>query len=302
TNTATTTQSSLNNPRGLAYDSINNRLFVSQNSANRVSVFDVATITDNEPAINVLGQPDFTSSTFAVTQEGMRSPAGLAYDSVNNRLFVAQDSNAHRVTVYDVTTITDGEPAINVLGQTDFTTATSGLTQSKFNTPRGLAYDPLTSRLYVAEGSNHRVTVFDVAAITDGENAINVLGQANFTTNSSAISQAKTAFANGLALNAAGDRLYVVQQFSHNRVTVFDVAAITDGENALNVLGQPNFTNTSSANDLTGLPSPTGAAYDPTNDLLFVSIGSSTLGTARVFDVSAITNGEAAISSFGFDA
>ncbi len=46
-------------------------------------------------------------------------------------------------------------------------------------------------RLFVGDTSNHRVTIFDVASITDGENAVNVLGQLNFTSGSSATSQGR---------------------------------------------------------------------------------------------------------------
>ena len=52
------------------------------------------------------------------------------------------------------------------------------------NSPRGLIYDPAGNRLFVADFSNNRVMLFDVASITNGENAVNVLGQANFTSGS----------------------------------------------------------------------------------------------------------------------
>ena len=47
-----------------------------------------------------------------------------------------------------------------------------------------VAIDTAGQRLFVSDGQgsgNHRVLVYDVASITNGENAVNVLGQADFT-------------------------------------------------------------------------------------------------------------------------
>ena len=53
--------------------------------------------------------------------------------------------------------------------------------QSGLRNPSGVALDELASRLHVADTNNDRVMVFDSTALADGENAVNVLGQANFT-------------------------------------------------------------------------------------------------------------------------
>ncbi len=50
------------------------------------------------------------------------SPRRLAFDPSGNRLFVADYTN-NRVMVFDVGSITNGENAANVLGQTTFTTS-----------------------------------------------------------------------------------------------------------------------------------------------------------------------------------
>jgi len=73
--------------------------------------------------------------------------------------------------------IANGENAINVLGQTSFTAATGATSQSRMKNPQGVSIDPLTHTLFVADTSNHRVTVYDVTVITNGENATGVLGQ-----------------------------------------------------------------------------------------------------------------------------
>ncbi|MCB0522250.1 MAG: DNRLRE domain-containing protein [Saprospiraceae bacterium] len=266
TSTAATTQAGLNGPNDLAYDGQNKRLFVIETNNNRVTVFDVATITNGEAAINVLGQANFTTNTSATTQAGLNFPTGIAYDAANQRLFVADQIN-NRVTVFDVATITNGEAAINVLGQANFTTNTAATTQARLNIPNTLAYDPTNQRLFVSDYSNNRVLVFDVASITNGETAINVLGQANFTTGSAATTQSRMSNPFGVAY--ANDVLFVADA-TNNRILTFDVTAITDGEPAINVLGQSNFTTGTAATTQAGLSGPRRPDYDVTTGRLYV--------------------------------
>jgi len=93
--------------------------------------------------------------------------------------------------------------AVSALGQTTFTTATPASTQAGMRNPQGVSVDPGTNRLFVADGGNHRVTVYDVATITDGENAVNVLGQTTFTGNGSATAQNRMSYPRSVSLVAA---------------------------------------------------------------------------------------------------
>ncbi|MEX1997858.1 MAG: beta-propeller fold lactonase family protein [Candidatus Andersenbacteria bacterium] len=269
TNTGATTQAGLNTPLGLAYDSTNQRLFVTDASNNRVVIYDVTAITDGENAVNVLGQANFTTATAATTQAGMSSPRGVAYDSANQRLFVG-DSTNNRVVVFDVTAITDGENAVNVLGQANFTSSGAATTQAGMNNPQGLAYDSTNSRLFVADSSNNRVTTFDVTAITDGENAANVLGQTSFTVSTAATTQAGMSTPSAAAYDSTNSRLFV-SATGNDRVTTYNVASITNGESAVNVLGQANFTSSGEATTQAGMADPHGLAYDSTNSRLYVN-------------------------------
>lgn len=295
TGNSAATQAGLSSPRHFAIDTANNYLFVSDSANNRILVFDIATITDGEAAIHVLGQSNFTSSGIATTQTGLNAPHGLAFDPATKRLFVSQTGN-DRVSVFDVTTITDGEPAINVLGQSNFTTSGFGLAQNRFNDPRGMVFDPATNRLYISEELNRRVTVYDVASITDGENAINVIGQANFTTNSATVNQSTTPSAYDVSLNSSGTLLYVSQR-STQRITTFDVATITDGEPAVNVLGQANFSTSSVSTTQSGFNFVQGVYLNPLNNLLYVT--QSSANRLTIFDVNSITDGENAVDALG---
>ncbi|MBI2058614.1 MAG: carboxypeptidase regulatory-like domain-containing protein [Nitrospirae bacterium] len=230
----------LNSPKDVAVDPAGGRLFVADGN-NRVLVFNLATgaLVDHK-ADFVLCQADMITTAAQTVSASSCSPQGLAYDAGGNRLFVS-DSQAHRVLVFDVASITNGEAAVGVIGQTDFTSNSSGLTSSKLNNPNKLAFGG--NRLYVADNSNHRVMIFDVTAISSPEIAINVLGQANFTTGTdSGCDQNGMNWPFALAYDATNDKLYVGTGAYHNRMLVFDGTPGLDGENALNVLGQPGFT------------------------------------------------------------
>src|SRR3989344_3804853 len=226
TSTTTITQSGGGSSVSVAYDATNNRLFVPEYSGNRVLVFDVSTITNGMNASYVLGQPNFTSSTASTTASGLSGEVAPLYDGTHGRLFIA-DAGNNRVLVYNVTsTITNGMAASYVLGQTSFTSSVSARTQSGLSDPTSLAYDSASDLLYVGQYTNGRVSVFDVSSITNGENAIAVIGASSFTTSGAATTQGGTNRPYGLALDATRHRLYVVN-YNSNRVTIYDLPTIT---------------------------------------------------------------------------
>ncbi|MEY4723318.1 MAG: hypothetical protein RLZZ324_831 [Candidatus Parcubacteria bacterium] len=258
----------LSGVRGVEYDATNDRLFVLD--AHRVLVFDTSALADGMNASNVIGQADFTSSAAAVTAAGMDSPVALTYDDVHHHLFVA-DSAANRVTVYDTTAISDGMAAMNVLGQANFTSSGSATTASSFNGPLSLAFDATHGLLFVGEGSNTRVLVFDVNALTDGEPAINVLGEGDFTSSGYSTSASQFGSPTGLTYDTTLDRLFLSDAAS-NRVMVFHLGCgISDGMPASKVLGQTNFTNSGGATSQTRLRAPSGLAFDAASDMLYVA-------------------------------
>ena len=120
---------------GGAIDQTNRRFFQADQQNNRVLAFDLnpdGTFVDHVPDA-VLGQPNFVSNTAALGQAGLTNPVGLAFDAARGYLFVSQGVGANRVTVFDVNSIVNGENAINVLGQGDFTTVIAATTQAGMN-------------------------------------------------------------------------------------------------------------------------------------------------------------------------
>jgi len=262
------TQAGMSAPRSVAFDSTGNRLFVSDSSYNRVLVFSTSTITNGMNATSVLGQANFTTSTAATTQAGMSNPRELALDTTNNKLFVADTTN-NRVLVYSTSSISNGMNASNVLGQSLYTTATAATTQSGLSAPRGLAFDASNSRIFVAEQTNNRVLVFSTSSITNGMNAANVIGQANFTSAVTATTQSGLSAPYGLIYDNSGSRLFVSDP-GNNRLLVFSTSSITDGMNANGVVGQANFTTNTAATSQTGLSAPHCLAYDAGNRYIWL--------------------------------
>jgi hypothetical protein len=136
------------------------------------------------------------------------------------------------VLVFDTTAITDGENAVNVLGQNNFTSNGSGTSQSALNNPKSFAMDTQLNRLFVSDYTNDRVMVFDVAAVTDGENAVNVLGQLNFTGNSAATTQSRMYAPVGLSYDPGMNRLYVAEYYN-NRMLVHSVGPVVPSSSTL---------------------------------------------------------------------
>lgn len=130
-------QRNMSFPVGLAFTT-GGHLLVSDLAHNRVLYFLKPTggdFTNFQAAANVFGQPDFTSSAPAATGNRMSAPRGIAVD-VDDRLYVA-DSNNNRVHIYNRVPIAgpDASPA---------------LTLGSLNQPTGVAADPRTAEIWVA--------------------------------------------------------------------------------------------------------------------------------------------------------
>lgn len=141
------------------------RLWVADNGNFRVLRFDDASAKANGAAADgVLGQPDFTTKTSAITRNGMGTLRFVWGDS-QGRVFVIQE-NSHRITIYEnAAEKANGADADFVWGQADFTTGTAlnPPTSSSFNTPRAMFIDETEDQAWVADWSNNRVLRFDLA-------------------------------------------------------------------------------------------------------------------------------------------
>ena len=278
--------SSLSSPVAVVFDG-NELLYVADSGNNRIMIFDLSTIDNGEDALSVLGQSNFTSheNNRGLSPAGAGSlfhPNGLALDNDRHLLFISDTSNS-RVMVYDVTFISNGENAVNVLGKSGLDVSeVGGTAMNKLFEPRGIAYNSNNKNLAIADNQNSRVVIYDLNSIDNGEDAINVLGQIDFSAREQnrggAVNAGTLSAPYAVAYNTADNFLYVVD-YNNNRVLVYDVTAITNGENAVNVLGQINFSgragNQGVASQATAatLYLLQGAYFDNANGKLYVADG-----------------------------
>ncbi len=264
------TQNTLNNPLSVSFDNFGN-MYVSDCSENRIMGFSASSLYgNNEPdAFVVIGQADFTTGTSATTQSGLHINGGLtvyylcgkvAFDS-NNNMYVADTLNNRIMIFLYGSGFTNGMNASIVLGQTGFTTSTTGTTASAFNNPAYLIFDK-AGNLYVSDNYNNRVQKF-VPPFTTGMSAtVSITGFDRPT---------------GLAFDDMGNLL--VADTVNSRILGFPPSALnatTTISSATIVLGQPNFTSVTRGLGIQALNYPQGLAINPaTGDLMCADLSNN---------------------------
>ncbi len=164
--------------------------------------------------------------------------------------------------VFGQAPLSDNLAASGVLGQVDLVTRTTGRTGRTMNNAFGVAIDPTTGKLFVADRNNNRVLRFSSAAkLTTGAAAEAVLGQPNDTTNTSGITATAMNTPIRLFVDGAG-RLWV-SDYGNRRVLRFDGAsAKATGAAADGVLGQPDFVTNSAGATASKMTRTTGLYVD----------------------------------------
>ncbi len=228
------------------------------------------TIPNNAAADLVFGQVNFTSYTVtAVTASSLDDPEAITMDPVSGKVFVADAENNRVLRYASAATLQNGAAAEAVFGQPDFTTKTSNTAGSLgMNYPCALFFDRF-KRLWVADQSNHRVLMFTAADVRETQaHADKVFGQPDFTTTASVAASATTMKSpSGLWLDK-DDRLWVVDQV-FNRILRFDSVSNNPAVNSAadGVLGQPNFTTTTTGLAVNKFNNPESVTVSATGQL-----------------------------------
>lgn len=183
--------SSLRGPQGVWIQG--QQLFVADSAANRVLIWNHIPTQNTQPADIVLGEPNFTSAPGnpATTSQSMFAPVSVTSDGT--RLYVADLGN-NRVLIWNHIPTANGQAADVELGQPDFVNNASNNTAgicpgtgsgttavypalcgASMSFPRYALSDG--TRLYVADGGNDRVLVYNSIPTTNGARAQVVLGQ-----------------------------------------------------------------------------------------------------------------------------
>jgi hypothetical protein len=274
---------------------VNGRLLIADSLNNRVLVYNQIPDSNNASADVVIGQPDFVSvqpnqGLGRPTASTLSRPAGLASDG--QRLFVLDRVN-HRVLIYDRLPAANNARADLVIGQASMDSASfcgnsankdaAGVSASCLSSgPTGLAYDPTSGKLLIYDSDNDRVLVYNRIPNVNGAAADVVIGQPDFTHNST--NQGGTVRANTLDLSTgAGLGVYngklLIADRSNQRVLVFNSIPTSNNAAADVVIGQADFTH-NNANEGGGvsasaLSEPRGAQVDSAGRLFVIDGGNA---------------------------
>jgi len=277
-----TTINGMDSPRGVAVDTVHERVFVVEYDNSRVLVFDVSAgnggLVSGMDASWIIGETTFTSSTAGNGRNHFTTPRGVEYNEEHELLFVSDTGN-HRVLVFDART--PGSPnrtlcgyvsngltlpgvgmnASCVYGQPDFTTVIAGTTDAKLNFPRNTSFystGPSFQWLAVGDTNNNRVVIYDLKDVgLPGDGLVNGASGTIFIGQPDAVSLTAGSGATGLNNprgvafadfgtafpSIAGLRLFVAD-YGNNRVLEYNWSSLSAfGSSADFVLGQGTIKN-----------------------------------------------------------
>jgi uncharacterized protein (TIGR03437 family) len=232
-------------------------------------------------AYRVLGQPDLMQRGINILQAGsLYGPTAIAIDVRNGQthLYISDSNNARVLAWQDVHSYQIGNPPDLILGQPGpYYSTPNGIGSRGLSFPTGLAADPQTGNLYVADPTDNRVVRFPSPfANTGSEVPDMVYGQPNFTSqsaNSGGTSSTSSSMASpvGVAFDSS-ENLWVVDS-GNNRILRFPAASLNNlnPPAADTVLGQKDFVSSAANRGATvsglGLSTPLALAFDAQNNL-----------------------------------
>jgi sugar lactone lactonase YvrE len=168
-----------------------------------------------------------------------------------------------------------------VLGQTLFTTnaSPSPAIPSSLRNPEGIAIDPVSGKIFVADTKNNRVLRFaNQSALSNGANPETVIGQLNL---SGSLANQGLANPTSNSLSKPTDVFVDVNgglwiaDSGNNRVLLFlGASGLSNGPVSDRVYGQPDFTTATAAPTAAKMASPTGICVDPAGVLWVADTGS----------------------------
>jgi uncharacterized protein (TIGR03437 family) len=228
-------------------------------------------------AYRVLGQANLQFNGVNMVQGlELNDPGGVALDPRNGQthVYISDTRNSRVLAWADLNSYQIGNAPSLVLAQPGPQYSTSlGIGAKGLNLPLGLAVDPTTGNLYVADYSDNRVVRFpspfsNLTLIQPDA----VYGQANFTSNTAGVSSTAMNAPRAVACDAAGN-LWVADS-GNDRILRFSAASLNSQAPiaADTVIGQLNFSTGSADEGATsisasGLDAPSGLAFDAQGNL-----------------------------------
>ncbi len=163
-----------------------NYLYTAEHGSNRLLIHPLPITSDFAAATYVIGPSDFvTYGSSTASDTSLDLPVGVWS---NDQYIIIADRYNHRVVIHNnFPSTATGAVHDVVIGQVDFTgqSANQGgsVGANTLNEPHSVFYDG--ERLFIADTSNHRVLVFNSIPTANNASADYVIGQPDFTSNTS---------------------------------------------------------------------------------------------------------------------
>src|SRR5690606_1578498 len=135
----------------------------------------------------------------------------------NGEVLVIADG-ANRILLWNEIPTTNGVPWDVMIGQTDHSASSSGLSATQLNMPEGVWTDG--NRVIVADSMNHRVLIWTSLPTTNGQPADLVLGQADFVSSEAPTPPSPSSMNHPAGVVFDGKRLYVSDK-ENNRIMIW---------------------------------------------------------------------------------
>ncbi len=208
------------------------------------------------PAV-VLGQPDLDFSAQNLTQNGFRNATAVATDG---SVLAVADTDNNRVLIWKTIPTTNNQNADVVIGQPDFTHASTAATPSAstLRGPQGVWLQG--GKLLIADTLNNRVLIYNAIPTSNGAAANVVLGAPDFTTvvvppvTQQTVPPTQSNFSSPTSVTTDATHLYVTD-LGHNRVLIWNSIPTTNNVAADVEIGQPDFVSQTSNNRTAVCPS-----------------------------------------------
>lgn len=248
-NTSLQASGRMYSPMGVFFDGV--RVFIADPGNRRIMIYNNLPATNGQPADIIMGTPNENNMLGSyLTDRLIDSPAGgFLY---NGRYFLIDGS---RILIWHSVDNVDLQPADIVLGQPDFYSRFANAGSNVGNgivggntlkTPSDIHFDG--TKLYVADGGNNRILIWNSFPNSNFQAADVVLGQADFV--SSAVNRGgavsgDTLYSPSSVFVMAG-RLYVADRLNY-RVLVWNSIPTSNGAPADFAIGQGDLNSNNSA-------------------------------------------------------
>ena len=274
------------------------KLFVADYNNSRILIWNTIPTSNQQAADVVIGQANMTSSACnagGVSAQTLCYPSSVHSDGT--RLVVSDEGN-HRVLIWTTIPSTNGQAADLVLGQPDMMSNNDN--QGAGPTATSLSYPACVwiygSRLFVADGANNRVLIWNSFPNGNAAAANVVMGQADMASNTSGVSAAAIDYPYMVSVH--NNKVYV-SDFVNNRVVVWNTIPLANATEASVVIGQPNMSSKTANNGGVGantLFEPGGVAVDEQGRLYVVDFSNNRI---LVWNQTPTTNGSSASMVLG---